>query len=306
MDFIRISPGEAAMSGHNKRKNKNMPDGSYRIGAEGGKVKITDQNIESRIEEINKELEKIRKVEKKFPQGELQCFKNENRYKWKIKEENGLRYLPKTERNQAEMLALKKYYECRKKELESEAAGWKAYLRKTDKIKVSSEYLLNHPEYGRLLAKNFRPLNRELERWQEEPYEKSTKHPEDLLVLGTHGKMLRSKSEAIIDRMLFQNKIPFHYEEKLVLDGIILYPDFMIRHPITGQYFYWEHFGMMDNPDYCKHACDKIRLYCQHGIIPSVNLILTYETKQYPLSADKVEMILQEYFGCSRGNAVIG
>ena len=97
-----------------------MPDGSYRIGAEGGKVKITDQNIESRIEEINKELEKIRKVEKKFPQGELQCFKNENRYKWKIKEENGLRYLPKTERNQAEMLALKKYYECRKKELESE------------------------------------------------------------------------------------------------------------------------------------------------------------------------------------------
>ena len=269
-------------------------------------MKITDKNIESRIEEINKELEKIRKVEKKFPQGELQCFKNENRYKWKIKEDNGLRYLPKTERNQAEILALKKYYECRKKELESEAAGWKAYLRKTDKIKISSEYLLNHPEYGRLLAKNFRPLNRELERWQEEPYEKSTKHPEDLLVQGTHGKMLRSKSEAIIDRMLFQNKIPFHYEEKLVLDGIILYPDFVIRHPITGQYFYWEHLGMMDNPDYCKHACDKIKLYCQHGIIPSVNLILTYETKQYPLSADKVEMILQEYFGCSRGNAVIG
>ena len=84
-----------------------MPDGSYRIGAEGGKVMITDKNIENRIEEINKELEKIRKVEKKFPQGELQCFKNENRYKWKIKEENGLRYLPKTERNQAEILALK-------------------------------------------------------------------------------------------------------------------------------------------------------------------------------------------------------
>ena len=114
---VRISPGEAAKPGRDKRKNKNMPYGSYRIGAEGGKVKITDKNIESRIEEINKELEKIRKVEKKFPQGELQCFKNENRYKWKIKEENGLHYLPKTERNQAEMLAMKKYYECRKKEL---------------------------------------------------------------------------------------------------------------------------------------------------------------------------------------------
>ena len=111
----RISLGEAAEAGRNKRKNKNMPDGSYRIGAEGGKVKITDKNIESRIEEINKELEKIRKVEKKFPQGELQCFKNENRYKWKIKEENGLRYLPKTERNQAEILALKNIMNVGKK-----------------------------------------------------------------------------------------------------------------------------------------------------------------------------------------------
>ena len=76
---------------------------------------ITDKNIENRIEEINKELEKIRKVEKKFPQGELQCFKNENRYKWKIKEENGLRYLPKTERNQAEILALKNIMNVGKK-----------------------------------------------------------------------------------------------------------------------------------------------------------------------------------------------
>ena len=63
---------------------------------------------------------------------------------------------------------------------------------------------------------------------------------------------------------------------------------------------------MMDNPDYCKHACDKIRLYCQHGIIPSVLGDVYKRQKQYPLSADKVEMILQEYFGCSRGNAVIG
>lgn len=263
-------------------------------------MKTTRENIQNRIEEINKELEKITKLDKKFPQGELQCFKNENRYKWKVKEENGIRYLPKTERNQAEILALKKYYEYRKKELESEAAGWEAYLKKTDKIKINSEHLLNHPEYGKLLAKNFRPLDKELERWQEEPYEKCTKHPENLLVQGTHGKMLRSKSEAIIDRALYQNKIPFHYEEKLILDGIMLYPDFVMRHPFTGQYFYWEHFGMMDNPDYCNHACDKIKLYCRHGIIPSVNLILTYETKQCPLNADKVEMILQEYFGCSK------
>ena len=294
---------------HEKEKpSKEAPDKQKPVHNEQTNPNDAQQPIDENepIEEINKELEKITKLDKKFPQGELQCFKNENRYKWKVKEENGIRYLPKTERNQAEILALKKYYEYRKKELESEAAGWEAYLKKTDKIKINSEHLLNHPEYGKLLAKNFRPLDKELERWQEEPYEKCTKHPENLLVQGTHGKMLRSKSEAIIDRALYQNKIPFHYEEKLILDGIMLYPDFVMRHPFTGQYFYWEHFGMMDNPDYCNHACDKIKLYCRHGIIPSVNLILTYETKQCPLNADKVEMILQEYFGCSKWDAVVG
>lgn len=53
-------------------------------------MKTTRENIQNRIEEINKELEKITKLDKKFPQGELQCFKNENRYKWKVKEENGI------------------------------------------------------------------------------------------------------------------------------------------------------------------------------------------------------------------------
>ena len=42
---------------------------------------MTREKIENRIKEINKELEKITKLEKKFPQGELQCLKNENRYK---------------------------------------------------------------------------------------------------------------------------------------------------------------------------------------------------------------------------------
>lgn len=174
--------------------------------------------------------------------------------------------------------------------MESEAAGWKAYLRKTDKIKVSSEYLLNHPEYGRLLAKNFRPLNRELERWQEEPYEKVQNIRKTYWYWELMGKCYGLNQKQLLTECCFKIKYRF-IMKKNSLDGIILYPDFMIRHPITGQYFYWEHFGMMDNPDYCKHACDKIKLYCQHGIIPSVNLILTYETKQYPLSADKVEMI---------------
>ncbi len=258
---------------------------------------ITYENMQRRIEEINKELERIRKLEKKLPEGELRCSKNENRYKWKIRQEDGLlHYLPKTERNLAETLALKKYIEYRKIELESELAGWNAYLRKISKIKVPSEYFLNHPEYGKLLAKNFKPLNQELQRWQEDSYEKCMNHIESLIIPGTQGKMLRSKSEAIIDRILYTNGIPFRYEEKIILNGIVLHPDFTIRHPKTGQYFYWEHFGLMDNPDYVTKACQKIKTYSDNGIIPTINLILTYETKDHPLSIDQVEKIVRECF----------
>ena len=99
--------------------------------------------------------------------GELLCAKNNNRYKWYLKEQDKTSYLSKNMRALAEILVVK----------------------------------------------------------------------------GTLGKMLRSKSEAIIDRLLYQNKIPFHYEEKLVLGGITIYPDFVIRHPVTGEYYYWNILG---------------------------------------------------------------
>ena len=133
-------------------------------------------------------------------------------------------------------------------------------------------------------------------KWQSDRYERCKKHEDALVIKGTQGKMLRSKSEAIIDRMLYKNGILFRYEEKLILKGITIYPDFVIRHPKTGEYYYWEHFGMMDEEEYRNHACEKIKLYCDNGIIPSINLIATYETKDHPLSIEQVEKIITEYF----------
>ena len=86
------------------------------------------------------------------------------------------------------------------------------------------------------------------------------------------------------------------YEEKIVLEGTILYPDFTIRHPKTGEFFYWEHFGMMDNAEYINHACKKFKIYCENGIIPSVSLILSYETQEHPFSINEAERIVTQYF----------
>lgn len=79
-------------------------------------------------------------------------------------------------------------------------------------------------------------------------------HPEHLKHPCLSGHLVRSKSELLIDQALFTHQIPFRYECALKLNDLTLYPDFTIRHPETGQFFYWEHFGMMDSPTYSQNA----------------------------------------------------
>lgn len=291
--------GKNSQSGE-KTKNKEKPHRiKIRWTRKRHMMNIKCDDIRRKKEQIIKELDKIYQLEKKFPKGELQCQKNNNHYRWFVKNNEGTSYLSKSEKSLAESLAIKKYYDYKKRELENNIVACDTYLRKMSSVEDKAEQLLSHPEYGRLLDKYFTPMNEELRKWQNESYERCRKHEETLIIKGTQGKMLRSKSEAIIDLMLHKNRIPFHYEEKLVLNEMAIYPDFIIRHPVTGEYYYWEHFGMMDDEDYRECACNKIKLYCENGIIPSINLITTYETKRHPLSVEKVECIIHEYFDVS-------
>jgi len=95
---------------------------------------------------------------------------------------------------------------------------------------------------------------------------------------------------------LFVNKIPFRYECMLHLGENAIFPDFTIRHPKNGEIFYWEHFGLMDNPSYSSKAFSKLQLYSTYKIIPSIQLITTYETKEHPLTMETVEKIVKDYF----------
>lgn len=135
-------------------------------------------------------------------------------------------------------------------------------------------------------------------------------YPEGELICAKNGKYVtcmhslngiytyipKKKSEALIDQSLFMHKIPFRYECALHLKGITLYPDFTIRHPESGEYFYWEHFGLMDSPTYSQNTFQKLNTYCQNNIIPTINLITTYETKEHPLTSKIIENTIREYF----------
>ena len=154
----------------------------------------------------------------------------------------------------------------------------------------------NSPELLNLLSPYFSPLSKELDDWMKSPYEKNLKHPEHLTQRVGVNEFVRSKSEAMIAKLLKQYQIPYRYECKIVLNGMELYPDFMIRHPKTGEIFYWEHFGLLDNPEYVKNMHMKMNMYTANNIMPGINLITTYETKDKPLTFEMVEMMVKYYF----------
>lgn len=246
--------------------------------------------------EIEKQISDLKKQIRKLPAGKLICARNGKYYKWYRSTGKKKTYIPKKNRRLAQQLAWKTYLNQLLEEKLKEKHAIQLYLNHhTNSPK--SEKLLHIPEYKALLEDYFIPLEEELAQWSREDYEKNQKYPEHLVHRSSSGNYVRSKSECLIDTLLYVKKIPFRYECALELDEIKMYPDFTIRHPKTGKVYYWEHFGMMDHPDYAQNAFSKQKFYASHGIIPSHELITTYETKEKPLDSSEIEKVIAHYFG---------
>lgn len=250
----------------------------------------------SELKRIDEEITKLQLQLQDLSPGKLIITKNAKQYKWYINDGNNLTYLPKSQRNVAEELAKRKYLTLLLKDLIHEKKSIQSYLQHHSKYTGNAELMLNNPPYMELLAPQFCHHSQKLLEWQNAPYERNTNYSEQLIHKSYSGNILRSKSEVIIDMSLYMNKIPFRYECALQLKDTIIFPDFTILHPHTMETYYWEHFGMMDNPLYAQNAYSKLQLYNSCDIIPSINLITTFETKNHPLCSDLVEKIVKYYF----------
>ncbi len=93
------------------------------------------------------------------------------------------------------------------------------------------------------------------------------------------GIFVRSKSEELIVNALDHYGIPFHYEERFPFPDAhnrYLYPDFTFYLP-SGEKKIWEHFGLMNDYDYCLRSANKLYTYQQNGFIINKNLIITQD-----------------------------
>lgn len=216
--------------------------------------------------------------------------------KWFNSQKGCRSYIPKKNRSFAEQLALRTYLSCHIEDLTNEQKAIDSYLKFHDPQHLRTQELLAKPAYQKLLSQYFQPLSQELHAWSKAPYERNTKYPENLIHKSISGNILRSKSEAMIDMLLYQSRIPFRYECQLILNGISFYPDFTIRHPFNGKTYYWEHFGMMDKPFYIQNYLKKMQVYLENDIIPDINLISTFETGDNPLTSERVQELIDNFF----------
>ncbi len=94
----------------------------------------------------------------------------------------------------------------------------------------------------------------------------------------------------------FKENVPYRYECPIRLMGSgTVYPGFTVLNKRLRKEYIWEHFGMMDDPEYAEKAVRKTNLYQRNGYFPGENLILTYETSVTPVNTQDLKRIIEYY-----------
>ena len=252
------------------------------------KISKEFRHLSSCIQQIESQLQTL-------PDGKLTYSQTGKYTKWYQSTSQGRTYIPKSNRSFAEQLALKTYLMHLLNVYIAELKNLKHYL--DHHIPSSTEQsFLSNPVFQELLAPYFKPLSDDLNNWVKDSYPTNPYPYKHSPLTSPSGHNVRSKSELLIAMTLYTNKIPFRYECALQLGEVTIYPDFTIRHPKTGEYFYYEHFGMADDPKYSSKIGERIQRYISNGIIPGINLIISFETKDHPLDPILLEETVHKYF----------
>lgn len=110
------------------------------------------------------------------------------------------------------------------------------------------------------------------------------------------GLNVRSRIEVMIAEALFDAGVSFRYEEELKLSDEMgqkqsRYPDFTI-HCADGKKIYWEHAGMLDNPEYEARHNEKMHMFYINNIFEPNNLIVTMENASHELDMESIWRVI--------------
>lgn len=264
---------------------------------------------EQELKKLDEVIGEAEKVVQNAPAGSLRIIRNHDKiqYYWKHGERNKSgEYIRKSEKQFIMQLAQKEYAnkilqlskekkaELMRKKIQYDWGDIECVHTKMskDKQNLISPFVMNDEEYAK--------------KWKADLQEKKIRREETILTkypldsefgIVTEGdEIVRSKSEKIIADKLYVLGVPYEYEIPFALGtGGYVYPDFTVLNKSARKTFYWEHFGMMDNMEYCEKAIRKINTYIRNGITPGKNLIVTMESASQVLDVRVLEELIKEY-----------
>ncbi len=288
-----------------------------------------EEEIEKRLKNLQTTLmEKEKEVNKKL-EGHLRIAQRHGRsqfYHYTESSNPKGRYIPLKEKDFAYKLAQKDYDTEVIILIQKEIDALQNYLKQTSDGRAISElYDSLCPARRALITPVTLTDGQYAARWQEISWTGRPFSQDAPLLYTARGERVRSKSEVIIADTLFRHKIPYRYEFPLTLrrsseaplhgdfdklnhrtsvsgshttsigNTITLHPDFLCLNTRTRSEFYWEHFGLMDDPDYSKNTAGKLRLYTENGILAGRNLIITMETQSEPLATRILDQMIASF-----------
>lgn len=255
-----------------------------------------NQEIRKRYKLLTEIAEKAELILKHHIDGNLEVVVKERRFQYYLHKSSGGKrqrtYIRKKDTDTAKKIARRDYAKRILTKARHEMEAIENFL-KLYSCNFHEEIYQGMHAGRKLLVEPVVPMKAEIiKAWVEGDNGLKNMYPIGSGVMTEYGEVVRSKSEKIIADKLFLKGIPYKYEQGLILEGRTIFPDFTVMNPDTLEIFIWEHLGMVDNADYIRKNIEKLKLYERNGYYPGVNLILTYETADAPLSTDLVNAMI--------------
>lgn len=261
------------------------------------------------LQEKEKELVQMINIAKQFlqsaPEGSLRINHNKNSVQYyhrktdkneDYKFKRSGHYIRKEDASLARALAQKTYDEKLLKAAEEQLAAVQQLLNVYKKNDLQSLYTEMEEERQKLVSPVVIPDEIFRKNWEKMRSQSINEYPVLGEIYTERGEHVRSKSEKILADKLAMMGIPYKYEQELSLNyGVKIYPDFTLLNIHTREEIYYEHFGMMDNPEYQEKALKKISLYEKNGLWMGKRLLCSFETQKMPLDIRNVEQMLKAY-----------
>ena len=279
-------------------------------------------DLENRLTQLKQVLAVTQKHLANTPQGHLRVSqKGHNPEFYQITDPGDTldSYIPRTKLALARRLAQKDYDSRLIKQLKQEIRALQKYLAQTkggDSCKPGGDSDGHGSSTGSALTAIYTKLcparqslvtpitltdSQYAAQWQAVSWTGQLSSPDSDDYITARRERVRSKSEVIIADTLARHGIPYRYEYPLELksgrDGAFrtIHPDFLCLNVRTRAEFYWEHFGLMDDPDYLERTLGKLKDFAENKILPGKNLLFTMESTACKLSTRQIENLINEF-----------